>query len=863
MNINSMEYNEHRMGMPPQKLTKKAKNKGWWEQCINAVSMNTSDTGTIGRSTKENKQVNYDIVNSIYNKKGFKYLTNQSNIDDKLLSEFGGMPTILRLHNIIRPKLELLKGEESRRPFSWSVVGAEGEVINEKLAKKEQDILGVLMQMMMANLGVASESEEITLEQVNQKHRVAGIDIRERNSARILEAIWREQNLKFKFTKGLAHAMISSEQLYFIGKHNGKPYCRVVDPLNSEFDKNPDLDFVEDGDWFSEKRLMTIASIIDEFILTDEQIKRLDSGQVKNSYSPYHNGDYLPTFGEASSGNLGTQWEDFGRPSEDNYFPYKQGQSYTDTKIEVTTCVWRSLRKIGYLTHPDGNQEMVMDDQFHLTQEMRKKGYTLEWDWITEICKGTRIGGDMYVEYGPLENQTGKLPYVGYVHNNLNSKATSLVDLVREHQYTYMEIWYKLMLELAKAKGKKIILDQAQMPGDMDPNKWLYYYDILGIVWVNSMEEGDGVFAGQRPSYNQFQMLDQSITSNINNYILMLNKVEDMIGDVLGVSPQREGAISSNETVGGVERSVNQSSLITEPLFIEHNMVKKNVLSQLLEMALLCMLEDNSPVQLLVDDSFREMIVLEAEKMNDSRYKVEISDSSEDYAMIQALKGLAQAAIQNQAASLSEIGKLHRSKSGSDIIGSLKRWEDEQQQRQQQQQQAEQEMQKMLADKEEARYNAELSYKIEKDRLDREARIQEATIMALRGKDGPSDMNMNGIPDPIEAGKLALEQQKAGTQQLIEQMKLDLEGQKQQTEEAKRQSQDSLERERMALDKYKVDAEFQKQAMENNQQNKHKAIDVQENAKDRKLKEKELAKKAQMEKYKVKNKPKPKPTKKK
>jgi hypothetical protein len=862
-----MEYNNYKIGMPPQKLTSKAKNKGWWEQCINAVASNTSDTGVTGRSSKENKQANYDLVNSIFSKKGFEYLTNSSNIDKKTLSEFGGMPTLLRLHNIIRPKLELLKGEESRRPFSWSVIGAEGEVINEKLERKKQDIYNSLLSMMMMQLGQrGQQGQEVTLEQVEQKHRISGIDIRERNSVRILEAVYREQNLKHKFTKGLSHVMIASEVIFFVGKHNGKPYVRLVDPLNSEFDKNQDLDLIEEGDWFAERRLMTVASIIDEFDLDEKQIGRLDSGQVKNSYSPYHNGDYLPIAVDnidAYSGNLGTEWENFGKPDENNYTPHKRGQSYTDTKLEVVTCVWRSLRKVIYLTDPQGNQEMLLDDTFEFTNQMKKAGYTMEVDWITEICKGTRIGGDMYVEYGPLENQNGKLPYIGYVFNNINSKATSLVDLVKEHQFTYMEIWYKLMLELAKAKGKKVILDQAQMPGDMDPNKWLYYYDILGIVWVNSMEEGEGVFAGQRSAFNQFQTLDQSITSNINNYILMLNKVEDMIGDVLGVSPQREGAISSSETVGGVERSVNQSSLITEPLFQEYNMVKKNVLSQVLDIALLCLLENDSPIQLLIDDSYKEMILVEAEKMNDSRYKVEISDSSEDYAMIQQLKQLAQSAIQNEAASLSELAKLYKSRSGSEIIGSLKRWEDERNARLQQQQQAEQEVQKMQMEKEEKRYQEDLTYKIEKDRLDREAEIQKATILSLRGKDGPSDMNMNGIPDPIEAGKLALEQQKVGTQQLIDQLKMELEGKKVEQEQQKMNANHQLEREKMSMDKYKADLEYAKFTREQNQQDKQNVVQSKENEKDRELKKKELDKKEKIEKFKIKNKPKPKPTSKK
>jgi hypothetical protein len=36
------------------------------------------------------------------------------------------------------------------------------------------------------------------------------------------------------------------------------------------------------------------------------------------------------------------------------------------------------------------------------------------------------------------------------------------------------------------------------------------------------------------------------------------------MGEVMGITPQREGQVSNRETVGGVERSVLQSSHITE-----------------------------------------------------------------------------------------------------------------------------------------------------------------------------------------------------------------------------------------------------------------------------------------------------------
>jgi hypothetical protein len=854
-----MEYKETlRSGFPAQKILSKYKTLDWAKQNINAAINQSSDTGKFGRTTKAEKHELYDIVNGIFVKDRFKYLTNPTNIKDKEMAEFGGMPTILRLHNIIRPKLELLRGEEAKRPFSYVVIGDSGEIINDRVRAKQEDILKSLQAML--------QGQEVDLAEIDKKHKVLGSDLRERNVAKIIEKVWREQNLKQKFSKGFYHATTVAEEIYYVTKNKGKVEVRVVNPLYFDFDKNPDLDNIEDGNWAREEREMSASSIIDEFDLTEQQISDLDTGKAMADMNPmnlpgnYMNSITLENHYDESGAVIGEEWVNYGKPGS---YDYQSTPNSTNSsrKYKVNTVVWASLRRISFLTYFDENGEAqtttIEDDSFKLTPEQKQLGWTLEHEWIKDIWKGTKIGGNIFTDVGPLENQTGKLPYIGYIYNNINSRSQSLVQMVEAHQYTYMEIWYKLMMELAKAKGKKIILDSAQMPSEMDASKWLYYYDILGIVWINSMEEGREGDPGSRASFNQFQMLDQSITSSVNNYILMLDKVERMIGDVLGVSAQREGAIGSNETVGGVERSVNQSSLITEPFFIQHNEVKKRVIQQVIDVAQLCILEDDSPMQLMVDDAYRELVMVDSQKILDSTYKVEVSDASEDYAMVEKLKSLAQVALQTESASLSSLAKLYKSKSANEIISEFRRWEEDKQEREQAVQQQQQELEKQRIEAEEKRYKEDLEYKITKDALDRERDVQVATINSLRGKDGPSDMNMNGIPDPIETGKLALEQQKAGTQQLLDQMKIEIDANDKANKSRLEEGKQQLESSKLALENKKIDVEAAKFNREQNQQDAKNIADSKDKEKDRKLKEKEMANKEKIEKLKIKNKPKP------
>jgi hypothetical protein len=58
-----------------------------------------------------------------------------------------------------------------------------------------------------------------------------------------------------------------------------------------------------------------------------------------------------------------------------------------------------------------------------------------------------------------------------------------------------------------------------------------------------------------------------------------------MIGEISGVSRQRQGQIQSDELVGNVQQTIVQSSHITEPLFWKHNQVKRRCLNMMLDTA--------------------------------------------------------------------------------------------------------------------------------------------------------------------------------------------------------------------------------------------------------------------------------------
>ena len=154
----------------------------------------------------------------------------------------------------------------------------------------------------------------------------------------------------------------------------------------------------------------------------------------------------------------------------------------------------------------------------------------------------------------------------------------------------YIVLWYRLELALARDKGKVVNMDVTQIPKSMHitPDKWLHYLSSVGVNFINPYEEGwsiPGREGGKAAQFNQITALDLTMSNVIAEYIQLMDKIEQLAGTISGITEQRQGAISSTELVGNVERSVTQSSHITEPLFWVHAQVKRHVLNMLLNTA--------------------------------------------------------------------------------------------------------------------------------------------------------------------------------------------------------------------------------------------------------------------------------------
>lgn len=759
-----MEDNLYNSAFPRQKLPLSKKGKKWQEDCVNYI-IGEGNVTSGGNSTSYygELQTYYNLYNSIFDEKDFKSITNPFKVED-------GFPATPHDFNIIRPKVDLLIGEETKRPLNFRVIRTSQEATSEMQEKEKQMILQYIEAAITAKMSPEEAQqfqEQLQSGEIMPPEQIAKYmdkdykDIVENTAYHSLTYLREKLDLDNEFIKGWKDGLISGREIYYIGVLNAEPYAERVNPICFSYDKSPDLEFIEDGSWCCRKMRMPITEVYDRYYDKLEE-KDLDKLEEMIGSTPGRN------LGDRSPVDMGIQLRIYDNPIFEG-----SGKSL----VNVWHCCWKSFKKIFYVTTTDdaGQPQINIVDE---TYQPVGNEVSVEPDWIIEVWEGYRAGSDLYFGIQPIEYQhvsidnpnSQKLPYCGAIYSNTNSKPRSLVSILKPLQYMYIVLWYRLELAIARDKGKVVNMDITQIPKSMNisPAKWMHYLSSVGVNFINPYEEGwniPGREGGKPAQFNQITALDLTMSNVIAEYIQLMDKIEELAGTISGITQQREGAVSTSEMVGNVERSVVQSSHITEPLFWVHNQCKRRVLNMLLNTAKGAWEETGKQkLQYIFDNGERAFLDI-TPKFYYEDMDVFVSDTSKDLENIQKLQQLIQPAMQN-GASLLEAAEILTNDNFNIIKQKLKDMQTRQEQIQQQQQEAEAQQQQQLQQMQNESKQQELMlqeaqmdlqrYQIDQDN---QTKIAVAQINAYRGTE-ELDQDQNGIPDPVEIGKQAIEQQK-------------------------------------------------------------------------------------------------------
>lgn len=642
---------------PAQKLPFSKKGKPWRKNCVDAAESYSmwKDSGL--RKSYYNKNINYNLYSDILDPNDIEKICNPLGILGL------NAPAKLQNYPICNPKIDVLVGEAIKRRFEWKV-----KVVNsDAISQKERDLKERFTQLMTSHLTMEDtpENKKLIEEQLKNYQQFVNYDyqdLRERNATQILKYLYHQQRMEYKFAAGFKDALLVAEEIYQADIIAGEPVFERLNPKNVFAVRSGESNLIEDSDIIMIHSYMSPGKIIDNYheYLSPDDIDSIESG-----------------FTSTPSNGLGI---DIGRKPDlalkvddsidiamlKGNLDYGYGID-TEGNIRVTKVYWSSLRKMLKIKSYDE----FGDPYFHFEDENytinKALGEESSEIWIREWWEGHKIGGGfgsnddakaIYVRMQPkkvqfrsMENPSKCNPgIVGTIYNTNDNQGVSLMDRMKPYQYMYNVLAYSTELAIAKNYGKIMRLDLASIPENWQIDQWLSFAQGMNLAVYDSFKEGNkGAAQGKLSGTMQAQapVIDMEMGNTIQLYMNMMAFIKQQMGEISGVSDQRQGQIENREAVGNVERSVVQSNAITEYWFMEHEYVKLRCMEIMLETAK-CAWKDkkNKKVQYVLDDASIQILSIDTEQFNECEYGLQISTGSNVQELAQALKSLAQPALQ-------------------------------------------------------------------------------------------------------------------------------------------------------------------------------------------------------------------------
>lgn len=716
-----------KLHFPPQNIPESKKNKEWKEQCVKWAENASLLHSDLIRKNIRDQKINYDLVNGTLDMQDMMDLLNPYSLEDTYI------PDNIKHYPIINSKLNVLRGEEIRRPFDFQVVVTNPTAIS----KMEEDKVNAVQQSLLAIL----QQEVQDQEEFNQKAQelakkfASWQDMREIRGNFLLNHYVKELDMPLMFNQGFMDALIVGEEIYRCDIINGEPTVERLNPLKVRAFKGGSSPRLEDSDVIVIEDYWPLSKVYDTFYddLSQADIRKLENRDTESNDNEENLNNFLSSLAVESIDGVLEPILDGALPT-----PYDKYNN-----IRVLQVYWKSRRRLKKITSIDPDTgEMVEDLMPEEYKADKDNGETEKLIVVNEAWEGTLIGKDIYVNIRPRKIQYNRLSnpskchfgIIGSIYSINEDTPYSMVDMMKYYNYQYNLVHDKLNKLIQDNLGKVIQLDLAKVPDSWDIDKWMYYLKTAHIAVVDSFNEGNrGASLGKLSgalNNNMAGSVDMDLSGAIASHIQLLESIKAEMGEVAGISRQREGQIYNRETVGGVERSNLQSSTITEWLFSTHDNLKKRVLECFLETAKIALRGTNPKFQNILPDTSIQMMMIPGDEFAECDYGLVVDSSSATNNLNMKIEQLAQAALQTQTLSFSSIMKLYSSASIAEKINMIQQNEMEMQQAAQQRHEQEMQMQQEMQQKELEHKQLEMQLQDAINQRNNETKLKIALIQA-------------------------------------------------------------------------------------------------------------------------------------
>ena len=832
---------------------------------------------------------NYKLAKGIIDKTDYVVEENNEHAEIiDILTKEDASAFELKFYPIIPNVINVLCAEFSKRASKIMYRAVDDMSYNEMLEEKKNMIEEVLVakaqQKMMSKLieaGMDPESEEFQQEMAPEKLKsLPEIETFFRKDYRNLYEEWatHQHNVdveRFRIDeleeRAFRDMLITDREFWHFKMLEDDYDVELWNPVQTFYHKSPGARYISESQWVGMMDLMSIADVIDKYgwMMNQEQLEALEviypvrsAGYAVQGFQ--NDGTY---YDPTRSHEWNTQ-----TPS----LQYRQFMSLYDNKqntgdiihmilnesedlmdwgnahmLRVTTCYWKSQRKIGHLIKINelgdmiqeivGEDYKVTDKPLYDTTVYKNKtkdnlifGEHIDWIWINEVWGGVKVGPNRPSFWG-MNNPGGlnpiylgmkggrpsripfqfkgdnslygcKIPVEGAVFSDRNTKSVAMVDLMKPYQIGYNIVNNQIADILVDELGTVIMFDQNALPRHSMGEDWgkgnlqnayvaMKNFQMLPLDTTITNTEN-------ALNFQHYQVLNLEQTQRLLSRIQLAGYFKQQAYEVIGVTAQRMGQQMGQQTATGMEQNLNASYTQTEMYFVQHtDYLMPRVHQMRTELAQYY--NSNNPsirLQYVTSAAEKTNFAINGTKLLMRDLNVFCTTKMNSRAVMEQLKQLA---LNNNTtgASIYDLGNIIKSESIAELTNVLKASEEKAAQIRQQQAQQEQQMQEQQLAAQEKQKQADIQAQAERDDKFIQRDLLVAEIRAA-GMGAGVDINQNQMSDYQDA-MAKIQQQQNYTDTMS--FKREQEVNKNRTEAEKL----SVERERLAAQKEIADKQLQ------------------------------------------------------
>lgn len=504
---------------------------------------------------------------------------------------------------------------------------------------------------------------------------------------RILNHLMSELRLKDVTDEGFEHALITSEEYYYVGLKHGRPVMELVNPLFFYWGGSQNTEFVEDAEWAMYEQYITFSDFINRW---GEEIKKKKQWQEVENLLVGGSGDAADEVHRDIITEYARNPEAFAHIDQTTeegqreivslyeHFSRIHGDGLNSYRIRMTHCTWKWSAKM-YLVEridPETGEDVTFwaDEDYDL--DPLKGDIKAHEKWVPEVWEGYKFGESddglfLGIQRLPYQHRSEKypfdtkLPYFGRKYNSLmnNDENRTLIDLGKNFNFDFDREHAQLRRDMSHNVGKIFLFLAEYIPdGFTMPEfiKLIHEHKLAPIQFPEGSLPPQ--FAAQ-----MFKDIDMSTAVDIAQRIQLLRYYQDQTAISMYYNPSRLGQISPYVPVSNNQQNIVQSANQTEKLFKTHDEIVVRALNGLINAARVAAKLDPTYLEEILDDVSLGLLQTDLEMFWFSELDVYVTTNINDIENLQQMKNIAVNMSHTEGNTL-QIAKILDAKSMSELI---------------------------------------------------------------------------------------------------------------------------------------------------------------------------------------------------